>query len=149
MHHDELSARERAVLFALLAAARKLSNSELEAQIGMRLVGRERRKLNDLKLVESARPGREFVHELSGAGWRWCTDELAAGRRKGTILERSLYLALGMFERYVTAARLSLADVATLDLQARPKGRHKRRDTAEGDSDLPARVTNAYQPLAS
>lgn len=54
-----------------------------------------------------------------------------------------------MFERYATAARLSLADVATLDLKARPKGRHKRRVTAEGDSDLPARVTNAYQPLAS
>jgi len=81
VHHDELSARERAALFALLAAARKLSNSELEAQIGMRLEGKERRKLNDLKLVESEKPGREFVHELSDAGWRWCADELAGGSR--------------------------------------------------------------------
>lgn len=148
MHHDELSARERAALFALLAAARKLSNSELEAQIGMRLEGKERRKLNDLKLVESEKPGREFVHELSDAGWRWCADELAGGLTgRGTILERSLYLTLGMFERYTTAARLTLADVATLDVKARPRGRHKRRDTVEGDGDLTARVTAAYAVL--
>jgi hypothetical protein len=150
VHHDELSARERAVLFALLAAARKLSNSELEAQIGMRLRGKERRKLNDLKLVESERPGREFVHELSDGGWRWCADELATGLTgRGTILERSLYLALGMFERYTTAARLSLADVATLDVNAHPRGRHKRRDTAEGDGDLTARVMAAYAAITS
>lgn len=148
MHHDELSARERAALFSLLAAARKLSNSELEAQIGMRLEGKERRKLNDLKLVESEKPGREFVHELSDAGWRWCADELAGGLTgRGTVLERSLYLTLGMFERYTTAARLTLADVATLDVKARPRGRHKRRDTAEGDGDLTARVTAAYAVL--
>ena len=69
MRHDcELSARERAVLFALLSASGSLSNAELEAQIGIRLEGKERRKLNDLRLVESARPGREFVHELSDGG---------------------------------------------------------------------------------
>ena len=165
MHHDELSARERAVLFALLAAARKLSNSELEAQIGMRLEGKERRKLNDLKLVESEKPGREFVHELSDAGWRWCADELSGGfTGRGTILVRSLYLMLGMFDRYTTAARLTLADVATLDVKARPRGRHKRRDAnaegwgadglgaegrADGDGDLTARVTAAYAALTA
>ena len=148
MHHDELSARERAVLFALLSAARKLSNAELQALIGIRLDGKERRKLNDLKLVESEKPGRWFVHELSDAGWRWCADELAAGPEgRPTSLERSLYLMLGMFDRYMAAARLSLADVASLDLKARPAGRHKRRDTAEGDGDLTARVAAAYQAL--
>jgi hypothetical protein len=149
VHHDELSARERAVLFALLSAARKLSNAELEALIGIRLEGKERRKLNDLKLVESEKPGRWFVHELSDAGWRWCSDELAAGAAgRPTSLERSLYLLLGMFERYMTAARLSLADVASLDLKARPAGRHKRRDTAEGDGDLTVRVEATYRALA-
>lgn len=148
MHHDELSARERAVLFALLCAARKLSNAELEALIGIRLDGRERRKLNELKLVESERSGRWFAHELSDAGWRWCADELGAGPGgRPTSLERSFYLVLGMFGRYMTAARLSLADVASLDLKARPAGRHKRRDTAEGDGDLAARVAAAYRAL--
>jgi hypothetical protein len=149
VHHDELSARERAVLFALLSAARKLSNAELEALIGIRLEGKERRKLNDLKLVESEKPGRWFVHELSDAGWRWCAEELAAGAAgRPTSLERSLYLLLGMFERYMSAARLSLADMASFDLKARPRGRHKRRDTAEGDGDLTARVEAAYRALA-
>lgn len=149
MHHDELPARERAVLFALLAAARRVSNGELETQIGMRLTGKERHQLNDLKLVESERVGREFVHELSDGGWRWCADELSAGPvGRGTSLERSLYLTLAMFERYTTAARLSLADVATLDVKARPRGRHKRRDTAEGDGDLSVRVAAAYRVLA-
>lgn len=149
MHYDELSARERAVLFALLSQARKLSNAELEALIGMRLAGRERRRLNDLKLVESHRPGRAFVHELSDAGWRWCADELAArpGGR-GTSLERAHYLVFGVFERYMTAARLSLADVVSLDLKARPAGRHKRRDAAEGDGNLTVRIEAAYRGLA-
>ena len=38
MRHDELSARERAVMFALLSASGTLSNAELEALIGIRLV---------------------------------------------------------------------------------------------------------------
>ncbi len=149
MQHDDLSARERAVLFALLSAARKLSNAELEALIGIRLEGKERRKLNDLKLVESEKPGRWFVHELSDAGWRWCADELVAGPAgRSTSLERAHYLVFGVFERYMTAARLTLADVVSLDLKARPAGRHKRRDTAEGDGDLTARVAAVYQALA-
>lgn len=150
MHHEELSARERAALFALLAAARKLSNSELEARIGIRLEGMERRKLNDLKLVESEKPGREFVHELSDGGWRWCADEFATGLSgRGTILERSLYQVLGKFEQCMIAEKLSLADVMTLDTVTVPRGRHKRRDAVEGSSDLTVRVTTAYQRLAS
>lgn len=137
------------MLFALLSAARKLSNAELEALIGIRLEGKERRKLNDLKLVESEKPGRWFVHELSDVGWRWCADELVAGPSvRSTSLERAHYLVFHVFERYMTAARLSLADVVSLDLKARPAGRHKRRDTAEGDGDLTARVAAAYQALA-
>jgi hypothetical protein len=150
VHHDELSARERAVLFTLLSAGRKLSNTELKALIGVPLDGKERRKLNDLKLVESEKPGRVFVHELSDAGWRWCNDELSAGPAgRGTSLERAHYLVFGVFERYMIAARLSLADVVSLDLKARPAGRHKRRDTAEGDGDVTARVAAAYGALTA
>jgi hypothetical protein len=136
-------------MFALLSSPRKLSNAELEVLIGIRLEGKERRKLNDLKLVESERPGRSFVHELSDAGWRWCADELAAGPEgRLTSLERAHYLMFAVFQRYMTAARLSLADVVSLDLKARPAGRHKRRDTAEGDGDLAVRVEAAYRALA-
>jgi hypothetical protein len=159
------------VLFALLAAARKLSNSELEAQIGLRLDGRERRRLNELKLVDSERPGREFTHELSDAGWRWCAEEFTVGLTgRSTILERALYQVLARFEQCMTAEKLSLADVMTLRAKTTPKGRHKRRDTADGNGngrlagstvigstvigstvaggDLDVRVTLAYQELA-
>ena len=40
MHHEELSARERAVLFALLCEVRVLSNAELQALIGSRCTGK-------------------------------------------------------------------------------------------------------------
>ena len=150
MQHDELSARERAVLFTLLSQARRLSNAELEALIGIRLDGKERRRLNDLKLVESEKPGRWFVHELSDAGWRWCADELAAGSEgRGSSLERAHYLMFGVFERYMTAARVSLADVVSLDLKERPAGKHKRREVAEGDGDLTVRIEAAYRGMAT
>lgn len=137
-------------MFALLSAAGKLSNADLQALIGIRLVGKQRRKLNEFKLVESERRGRWFVHELSDAGWRWCAAELAAGPEgRPTSLERSVYLVLGMFERYLAAARLNLADVAGLDLKVRPIGKHKRRDAAETDGDQNARVMAAYQGAAA
>jgi hypothetical protein len=150
VQRDELSARERAVLFALLTQARRLSNPELKELIGFPLDGEKRRRLNDLKLVESEKPGRSFVHELSDAGWRWCAEELAAGPvDRGSSLERAHYLVFGAFARYMTTARLSLADVVSPDLQARPGGRHKRRDAAEGGGDVAARVQAGYRALAS
>ena len=61
MQRDELSAKERAVLFALMGEAREVSNSELAERAGFRLDGKERRKLNDLKLVASRKAGRTFT----------------------------------------------------------------------------------------
>jgi len=120
-------------MFALLAEARQLSNPELEERVGFRLDGKERRKLNDLKLVESEKPGRSFVHELSDAGWQWCAAELAGGPfGRASSLERAQYLLLRVFDRYMNAARLSLAELASFDLKARPTGRHKRTDDASG-----------------
>ncbi|HEX3712828.1 MAG TPA: hypothetical protein VHV09_08535 [Trebonia sp.] len=148
MHHDGLSSRERAVLFALLSEARPVSNAELRALIGIRLEGKVRRKLNELKLVESEKQGRAFVHELSEAGWRWCADELSTGPEgRGTALERAHYLLFGVFARYMTAARLSLADLASAAPEARPGGKHVRRDAAAGDGDMTARVAAAYRAL--
>jgi hypothetical protein len=68
----ELSGKERAALFALLAEARGLANPELEERVGFRLDGEERRRLNNLKLVESRKNGRAYEHELTDAGYRWC-----------------------------------------------------------------------------
>lgn len=78
-----LSPWERKVLSVLLERGRPVPNAELAESGGPRLVGTERRRLNDLKLVQSSRQGREFVHELSDFGVEALIEaaygELAAG----------------------------------------------------------------------
>ncbi|MGD0557878.1 MAG: hypothetical protein ABSA93_23210 [Streptosporangiaceae bacterium] len=137
MGSAELSAKERAVLFALLAEARKLSNPELEDRIGFRLDGKERRKLEELKLVDRERPGRAFEFELSDAGWRWCANELSAGpASRASYLERTLYVILGGLDRYLDRSDQSLADIFRL-VNGEPS------ETL----DIPARVRAGYQAL--
>jgi hypothetical protein len=123
MGSAELSAKERAVLFALLAEARKLSNPELEDRIGFRLDGKERRKLEELKLVDRERPGR--------------ANELSAGpASRASYLERTLYVILGGLDRYLDRSDQSLADIFRL-VNGEPS------ETL----DIPARVRAGYQAL--
>src|SRR3984885_7863701 len=110
---DDLTVRQRAVLFALLGEARQVANPELEQLIGVRLDGAERRDLNDRKLVESVKVGRLFAHELTDKGWRWCNEELAAAPGgRASSLERAHYLVFGLFSRHLETAGLSLTGVA-------------------------------------
>jgi hypothetical protein len=135
---DELSPKERAAMFALLAEARQLSNPELEERVGFRLDGKERRELNDLKLVESEKVGRAYAHELSDAGWRWCTEELSADPRgHGTSVERALYAVLSGFARHMRESGQSLADV----FGPRPGARR------DDEPDIEARIEAGYQAL--
>jgi hypothetical protein len=134
----EFSVKERAVMFALLAEARELSNPELEERVGFRLDGKERRKLNDLKLVESEKRGRTYVHELSEAGWGWCAEELSAGAAgRGTSMERALYAVLGGLGRYLRGSGQSLADIFNQSHDVR---------SAE-DIDVEACIEAGYQAL--
>jgi hypothetical protein len=138
MLSGELSIKERAVMFALLAEARMLSNPELEERVGFRLNGKERRKLNDLKLVETDKRGRAYVHELSEAGWRWCAEELSAGPAgRGTSMERALYAVLGGIGRYLRDTGQSLADIFNQSHDARP----------DEDIDVEACIQAGYQAL--
>lgn len=77
---EDLSAKERAVLFALMSQAREISNPELEERAGFRLDGKERRRLNRSKLVDSRKAGRAYAHELTDAGWHWCATGSPPGR---------------------------------------------------------------------
>ena len=140
------------MLFALLGEARQVTNLELEALIGFRLIGEERRRLNDHKLVESTKVARgAYAHELSDAGWRWCAEDLTQGpAMRGSSLERAHYVLFGRFVRYLNAAGLSLAEFVTAVPQGghdavppsagRPRGRHA--------VDVAARVQTAYRELA-
>jgi hypothetical protein len=139
MQQEKLSAKERAALFALLAEARDIANPELEERIGFRLDGKERRRLNDLKLVTSEKRGRSYWHELTDAGWRWCSDELSVGPGAGRgskELERALYAILAGLGRYLEVTEQSLADI----FKPRPAG---------AESDVEQRIVDAYGALTS
>jgi len=143
MQPDDLSVKERAVLFALLGEAREVTNPQLEERAGFRLDGKERRKLNNLKLVDSRRAGRTYAHELTDAGWRWCAGELSVGLRgKATSMEGALYAVLGGLGRHLDDTQQSLADI------------FRRRPADEATASLPSEdveklVMDAYYDLAA
>jgi hypothetical protein len=140
MQGEDLSVKERAVLFALMGEAREVSNSELAQSAGFRLDGEERRRLNDRKLVDSRKVGRTYAHELTDAGWDWCATYLSAGPRgRASSMEGALCAVLGGLARYLEYSEQSLADV------------FQRRDpeAPEKPGDLPELIRAAYLRLAS
>jgi hypothetical protein len=130
-----LNLTERAVLLALLAEARPLTNAELHASAGVKLEGASRIKLNDLKLVTTEKVGRAFVFELTDDGAAWCQDELGNERpgRAGPG-GGALYAILGGLQRYLQRTGQQLSDLF------RP---------TEPELDLEARIRAAYQRLSA
>src|ERR1700761_4984541 len=123
MQGEDLSVKERAVLFALMGEAREVSNAELAECAGFRLDGKERRKLNDRKLVDSRKVGRAYAHELTDAGWDWCATHLSEGPQgRASSMEVALCTVLGGLARYLEYTEQSLADVfQQRDLEASDK----------------------------
>lgn len=119
----DLTGTERAVLLVLMAESRPVPNPDLIA-LGPRLEKSGRDKLNRLGLIESDRAGGRFVHELTDRGWRLCRDILAAAPPKGaTGPAKTLATVLNGFERYLTRADLSLAEVFWPDTPSSPADR--------------------------
>lgn len=112
MAGDALKVSEIAVLLALMAEAREISNVELKERYGFTLTGDSKARLNAMKLVTSRRIGRAFAHELTDPGWARCRDELAAPcpPRAGTA-GGALYALLHGLGRYLSTNQLSLSDV--------------------------------------
>ncbi|OAA24540.1 hypothetical protein UG55_102962 [Frankia sp. EI5c] len=74
-----LTARQAALLLALLAQNQPISNGELRDRFGFDLVGEDRRRLNELGLVGSGKisgHGNVLFHELTDAGWNRALREL-------------------------------------------------------------------------
>jgi hypothetical protein len=138
MRSDRFSVKERAALLALLTAPRGFSNLELERRVGFRLDGKERRRLNELKLVESHKDGRTYVHELSDAGWRWCRDEFIGepGPRPGSM-ERTLYALLPFVRRHLEDHKESLADLFASGTDVTP------------EQDVESSIRAGYRALTS
>jgi hypothetical protein len=111
---DQLPNRHVSALFVLMGLARPASNTELAELAGIRIDGEVRRRLNDERLVDSARAsGRApYVHELTDRGWLRCEELLTADRpeRPGS-LGNALHAVLAGLERYLRRQNLRLADV--------------------------------------
>ena len=143
MQPYDLSVKERAVLFALMGEAREVTNPQLAERAGFRLDGRERRKLNDLKLVDSRKTSRTYAHELTDAGWHWCAAELSAGLRgKATSMEGALYAILGGLGRHLDDTGQSVADIF------RRRSADEATSSPQGE-DVEKLVMGAYHDLAA
>ena len=130
----ELTGTERAVLLVLMAQCRPVPNPELPT-LGPALDKPGREKLNRLGLIESQRTGGRIVHELTDRGWRLCRDITRDGAPpRSTGPAKALYTFLTAFDRYLTRADLSLADVFA--------------PAVEEPASLPDRIRHAYTSLA-
>jgi hypothetical protein len=74
-----LSRPEISVLLVLMVEATEISNPDLLERYGLTLTGKKRNNLNAMKLVDSRKEGRAYVHVLTDAGWA----RLAAEMRDG------------------------------------------------------------------
>jgi len=141
MSEKRLGIRERAALLALMAAAREVSNAELQEVTGFSLTGDARRRVNEMKLVDSQKSGRGFVHALTDDGWAWCAKELSASVPRGAgSAGGALYAVLAGLGRYLSRSNLVLADI----FQAAESGSPGAEVQA---SDVEALIRDAYKKL--
>jgi hypothetical protein len=117
-----------------MAESRPVPNPEL-AVLGPKLEKPGRDKLNQLGLMDSQRIGGRFVHELTDRGWRVCRDILRDGpppRSTGAV--KAHYTFLAAFDRYLTRADLSLAEVFW---------------SPEAEPNIEGRIRKGYAALAT
>lgn len=118
---DRLGSQHICALFALMGAAREISNTELEELAGFRIEGRLRRTLNERHLVISTREGNKpFVHELTDAGWKRCEAELAGERPDGSgHLGGAFYMVLDGLGRFLHRENRELDNIFRPEYQTR------------------------------
>jgi hypothetical protein len=148
MPDNGLSLPEFSALVVLAVEAREVSNTELKERHKLTIDGGRRRKLNDLKLVESRKPGRAFVHVLTDAGWARLAEDL----RTGTIppqtgssgaIARAL---LAWLPRFMRRTDQRLAEVFQPDPQP---GSQPGDESGRLAGELQGRIRDAYARLAA
>lgn len=161
MSDDQLTLNERCVLLVLMAEARELTNAELYTIAGLRLDGRNRRRLNDLELVTSTLVRRAYVHELTDHGALWCGAELSAERpqRSGSA-GGALYSVLAGLGRHLDDTGRTLAEIFRPDVAGRVEAAYaeltrgcgtalRLTDLRDRLSEMPrAEIDDALQELA-
>ncbi|MGF7236454.1 MAG: hypothetical protein ACQSGP_16035 [Frankia sp.] len=115
MASETLTNSEVASLLVLMAEAREISNPELKSTYGLTIDGKPRQKLNDLKLVESRKQGRAFVHVLTDGGWARCAQEFGSpvpsNGRPSAATQGALYAILASLQRHLERHDLVPAEI--------------------------------------
>lgn len=141
---DELTGTQQAVLLVLMAECRAVPNPELE-KLGPRMDKEAREKLNDKGLVESSRPGRSWVHELTDDGWATCRRIIGSDtppRPSGQ--GKALYTLLRGLDRYLSGADVPLSEVFATPPAAVPQAAPESSAVADAEQ----LVREAYARLA-
>ncbi|MEE6170057.1 MULTISPECIES: hypothetical protein [unclassified Mycolicibacterium] len=141
---DELTGAQQAVLLVLMAECRAVPNPELE-QLGPRLDKETRVKLNEKGLVESTRPGRSWVHELTDDGWATCRRIIGSDtppRPSGQ--GKALYTVLRGLHRYLSETDVPLSEVFATPPSAPPQAEPVSAPVADAEQ----LVREAYARLA-
>ncbi|WP_248960237.1 hypothetical protein [Sphaerisporangium perillae] len=114
MPDERLSFPQVAALLALMREAGEVSNPDLQERYGLKVDGENRRKLNALRLVDSRKQGRAYVHVLTDAGWARLRDELRAGvKRQPGSAGAALHAVLGGLWDFMDRTDHRLADIFT------------------------------------
>ncbi|MBF8185188.1 hypothetical protein ITP53_05420 [Nonomuraea sp. K274] len=143
MTDSRLSLPDFSALMVLAIEAREISNSELKQRHKMTIDGSRRIRLNELKLVESVKPGRAYVHVLTDAGWVRLAEDLRAGRippQSGSSGAMAGAL-LGWLPRFMERNDLRLSEVFQPDEDEAGPG--------DPSDDLEARIRAAYSRVAA
>lgn len=145
MPHNGLSLPDFSALVVLAIEAREISNTELKQRHKLTIDGQRRHRLNTMKLVESRRPGRVFLHVLTDSGWARLAEDLRTGNippQTGSsgAMARAL---LEWLPRYMRRTDQSLADVFQPDDEPEEPG-----DQPDEPGGVQARVRGAYTELA-
>lgn len=117
MDHPQLTARQSAALFVLMAESDEISTPRLR-ELGSDLDKPTRMTLLRHGLIESRKGDRNALyHSLTDRGWAWCASELrAAPPAKATPPYRALYAVLAGLGRY-----LDDTDTALFEVFGRPR----------------------------
>lgn len=153
---ERFTAKQTAVLFTLMALGREVSNPQLQETVGFVLDGKDRHRLNDLKLVDSRKTGRSYSHELTDDGWKWCEEELSAGSpppsRPRSLIAVAAYLVFRRLDEYRQDKDLQLAHLFPVRKEApEATGSPEVAGSTEslaGINDLETAVGKAYRELA-
>ncbi|GAA0389142.1 hypothetical protein GCM10009530_45300 [Microbispora corallina] len=170
MPDKPLSSPQTAALLVLMVEAKEISNPELAERYGLTLTGKDRTRLNDLKLVESWKQGRSYSHLLTDAGWARVAEEFANGINAPTGSAGAALRALAAgLHRHLRRTDTSLAEIfapdndlpedeaavaaqselkaeSTQDADSTPDA--ESRPEVESAPDVEALIREAYRRLA-